>query len=406
MTRVGVAMLLAGAAAVSYAAPRHWTTSWISPAEPAWSSDFVLPLGMPPLLRNVTMRQFLRVSLGGDRVRVVVSNEYGDAPLKVGAVHVGLASSARGLGATFQGAREVIVAAGATAVSDPIALPVAAGARLQIDVYLPQRSQLAGFHWDARDETLMLHGNAAGRPSRDGAEKFAARAFLSAVLVESAQEPVTVVALGDSITDGNGSSPGADHRWPDFLARRLERRGVAVLNAGISGNRLLRAGMGDSALARLDRDVLQHAGVRALIVMIGTNDIGWPGGPFAPDERPPNAAEITAGLHQLAERARVRGVRVVAGTLPPFEDALKGTPLEGHSSPQKESVRQAVNDWIRHSGAFDAVVDFDRLLRDPSRPTRLRAEFDSGDHLHPGDAGYRAMADAVDLDDLLGASGQ
>jgi lysophospholipase L1-like esterase len=111
-------------------------------------------------------------------------------------------------------------------------------------------------------------------------------------------------------------------------------------------------------------------------------------------------------LHQLAERARLRGVRVVAGTLPPFEDALKGTPLEGHSSPQKESVRQAVNDWIRHSGAFDAVVDFDRLLRDPSRPTRLRAEFDSGDHLHPGDAGYRAMADAVDLDDLVGASGQ
>jgi lysophospholipase L1-like esterase len=211
-----------------------------------------------------------------------------------------------------------------------------------------------------------------------------------------------VVALGDSITDGNGSTPGTDQRWPDFLARRLAPQGVAVLNAGISGNRLLRPGMGDSGLARFERDVLRHPGLGAVIVLLGTNDIGWPGAAFAPHESLPQVSEITNGLRQLVEQAHVRNVRVIGATITPFEGALKGTPLEGHYSPVKESLRQAVNDWIRHSGAFDAVIDFDRLARDPSRPTRLRAEFDSGDHLHPGDAGYRAMADSIDLRDLLG----
>jgi lysophospholipase L1-like esterase len=413
IARLGLALLLAGAAAISSAGtdlpsgsatPPHWTTSWIAPAQPTWGGDFVLPLGMPEHLHDVTLRQHLRVSLGGERLRLVVSNEYGRAPLKVASTHVGLEASGGGVYATFQGAREVVVAAGAKAVSDPVALPVASGARLKVDLYLRERTQPAGFHWDAREQSLLLPGNAAGRPASAGAGKLSTRAFLAAVLIESAREPVTVVALGDSITDGNGSTPGADHRWPDFLARRLAPQGIAVLNAGISGNRLLRPGMGDSALARLDRDVLQHPGVRAVIVMLGTNDIGWPGGAFAPHEALPEASEITNGLRQLVERAHLRGVRVVGATITPFEDALKGTPLEGHYSPRKESTRQAVNEWIRHSGVFDAVADFDRLLRDESRPIRLRAELDSGDHLHPGDAGYRAMADSIELRDLLGPS--
>jgi lysophospholipase L1-like esterase len=360
---------------------------------------------MPRQLHNVTLRQHLRISLGGERLRLVVSNEYGHAPLKVASTHVGLEATSKGAYATFQGAREVDVAAGATAVSDPVSLPVASGARLKVDLYLPERAQLAGFHWDARDHTVLLPGNAAGRAAPGGGEKRAARAFLSAVLIESVRKPVTVVALGDSITDGNGSTPGADHRWPDYLARRLAPHGVAMLNAGISGNRLLRPGMGDSALSRLDRDVLQHPGVRAVIVLLGTNDIGWPGAAFAPHETLPEASEIVNGFRQLVEQAHLRGVRVIGATMPPFEGALKGTPFEGHYSPRKESMRQAINQWIRLSGVFDAVVDFDRLLRDESRPTRLRAEFDSGDHLHPGDAGYRAMAQSIDLRDLLGPAG-
>jgi lysophospholipase L1-like esterase len=412
-TRIGLALLLAGAAALSFArppftasaAPAQWATSWIAPAQPLWDSGFALPLGMPRQLQDVTLRQHLRISVGGERLRLVVSNEYGHSPLKVASAHVGLGASGAGAYARFQGSKEITVAAGAKAVSDPISVAVPSGARLQVDLYLPDRTPLAGFHWDARDQTLLLSGNVAGRAVAESGERgetLATRAFLSAVMVEAARAPVAVVALGDSITDGNGSTPGTDRRWPDFLARRLTPQGVAVLNAGISGNRLLRPGMGESALARLERDALQHPGVRAVIVLLGTNDIGWPGGAFAPDEALPSLASLTQGLRQLVERAHLRGVRVIGGTLMPFEDALKGTPLEGHFSPEKDALRQQLNEWIRHAGAFDAVVDFDRLARDPSRPTRLRAAFDSGDHLHPGDDGYRAMADSIDLRALLG----
>lgn len=413
--RFAAALLLAGAAALAPAQPAphpapnsatHWATTWIAPPAPVWGNDFVLPLGMPDRLDNVTLRQTLRTSIGGERLRIEISNAYGRTPLKVGGVHLALEGSGTGMRATFHGAPEILVAAGAKAVSDPIALRTPAHARLRVDLYLPEPSHLAGFHWDARDHMLLLPGDATARPASAGGEKVATRAFLSAVMVESGSEPVTVVALGDSITDGNGSTPGADRRWPDFLARRLAPQGVAVLNAGISGNRLLRPGMGESALARLDRDVLQQPGVRAVVVLLGTNDIGWPGAAFAPRETLPSVAEITGGFRQLVAQAHLRGVRVIGGTLMPFEDALKGTPLEGHFSPQKEATRQAVNDWIRHSGVFDAVADFDRLARDASRPTRLRAEFDSGDHLHPGDAGYRAMAEMIDVRDLLGPAGR
>lgn len=413
MTRMAAALLLAGAASLSFAqasspgaeAPaKHWTTSWIASPEPTWAKDFALPLAMPAELNDSTLRQHLRVSLGGDRIRLVIDNAYSDRPLKVGAAHVALEDGKAGAKATFQGAPDIIVAAGAKAVSDPIALPVPDAARLQVDIYLPGPAPLAGFHWDAREVTLLLPGNAAGRPRQAKGEELPTRAFLSAVLVESARKPATVVALGDSITDGNGATVGADHRWPDVLARRLQPEGVAVLNAGISGNRLLRPGMGESALARLERDVLQQTGVQAVVVLLGTNDIGWPGGAFAPDEPLPSLDALTQGFRQLVVQAHLRGVRVIGATVTPFEDALKGTPLEGHYSPRKDALRQALNTWIRTSGVFDGVADFDRLLRDAQRPSRLRAEYDSGDHLHPSDAGYRAMAELIDLQGLRGGS--
>lgn len=383
------------------AAQMHWQPTWIAPAQPVWDDRFVLPLGMPRTLQDVTLRQSLRTSVGGERLRLVVSNEYGSAPLTVGRVAVGLQTGTAPLPVRFQGADGVRVPPGARVLSDPVALPTRAGERLQVDLYLPEAAQLAGFHWDARDRSWLLPGDAAGAPLPAGVLPVATRAFVTELRVESARPAASVVALGDSITDGNGSTPGEDQRWPDHLARRLAGRGVAVLNAGISGNRLLGPGMGENALARFERDVLRHPGVRAAIVLLGTNDIGWPGGPFAPAEALPSVESLTRGLAQLVAQAHARGVRVVGATLPPFENALQGTPLEGHFSPAKEALRQALNRWIREGGAFDAVADFDAVLRDPGHPSRLKAAFDSGDHLHPGDAGYRAMADAIDLDALL-----
>jgi lysophospholipase L1-like esterase len=374
-----------------------WQATWMSSPQPVWDEHFLLPLGMPRELKGVTLRQAIRTSLGGERLRVVLSNEYGPTPLKVGRMSIRREGAGESFPLRLQGSDEALVPPGARLLSDPIPLQTRAGERLELDLVLPQQASLAGFHWDARERTLVLAGDA-------DIPTLSARAFITELLVESSRAPAAVVAIGDSITDGNGSTPGADQRWPDHLARRLAPRGVATLNAGISGNRLLRDGMGDSALARFERDVLRHRGVRAVIVLLGTNDIGWPGGPFGPGEPPASIPELTRGLRQLIEQGHARGVRVIGATLPPSEDALKGTPLEGHHSPQKEALRQRLNDWIRQSGAFDAVVDFDLVLRDPHRPSRLRPDLDSGDHLHPGDAGYRAMADAVGLDALLGTS--
>lgn len=370
-----------------------WRPSWIASPQPLWDERLPLPLGMPTRLDDVTLRQSLRLSVGGPRLRLVVGNEYGAQPLHITGASVHREGDAQAVPLNFEGRTDVVVPPGARWHSDPLPLATRPGQRLQVDLRLAPGTALASFHWDARDRSELL--NADGT-----AIALSARAFLAEV--QTAGSGDAVVAIGDSLTDGNAAAPGADQRWPDHLARRLAAQGIAVLNAGISGNRLLRDGMGDSALARFDRDVLRHCGVRAVVVLLGTNDIGWPGGLFAPQEALPHLPALTAGFESLVRQARARGVRVVGATLPPFRDALKGTPLEGHYSPQKDVLRQALNRWIREAGAFDAVVDFDAVLRDPAQPDRLRPDLDSGDHLHPGDAGYRAMAEAVAVPLLLG----
>jgi lysophospholipase L1-like esterase len=395
--------LLAPAGASAQPERLQWQATWAASPQPAWDDGFLLPLGMPRSLHDVTLRQVLRTSLGGQRLRVAVSNEYGRSPLVVGRLAVRIeASAGPSQPLRFQGLDGVTVPPGARLWSDAIELPTRAGDRLELDLYLPGPTQLAGLHWDARDRAWLLPGDAVRQPVPRDAQPLSARAFITELRVEVDRAPAAVVALGDSITDGNGATPGQDQRWPDHLARRLAPQGVAVLNAGISGNRLLRDGMGESALARFERDVLGHPGVRAVVVLLGTNDIGWPGGPFAPHEPAAQLPALTRGFEQLVAMAHAHNVRVVGATLPPFERALEGTPLQGHHSPQKEALRQQLNAWIREGGAFDAVVDFDAVLRDPSHPTRLKPAFDSGDHLHPGDAGYRAMAEAIDLAALLG----
>ncbi len=404
-------LLSASAAAAPPAAPPvHWQPTWMSPAQPVWDEAWVVPLGMPRELRNVTLRQSLRTSIGGEQLRLIFSNAYSAAPLRLGAVTVRAAGDGPALSIRFRGRDGLLVAPGARAVSDPVSLPLKAGDRIVVDLHLPELSTLGGFHWDAREQTLLLPGNATGRRDAPVLQTFHTRAFLAGLQVASPRPAPVVVAIGDSITDGNGSSIGQDQRWPDHLSRRLAPHGVAVLNAGIAGNRLLRGGWGDSAISRLERDALAHPGVRAVVVLLGTNDIGFPGSPFAPGEAPVVLADLTAAFQRLAMQAHARGVRVIAGTVPPFEHALQDTPLEGHHSPAKEALRQALNAWIRQAGesgeVFDGIVDFDAVLRDAAHPARLNAALDSGDHLHPGDAGYRRMAEAIDLRALLGeASG-
>lgn len=401
-------LLFAAIATPLHAAQPVWTTTWTASPQPRWDGDFALPTKLPYHFWNQTLRQVARTSIGGRRVRVLLSNAYGTRPLEIGAAHVALsaggASIVEGSGRalTFGGETSVTIPPGAPMLSDPVELEVEALSHIAVSVYLPEPTPPATFHWDARQTAYVVAGNQVAAATLPTGDTLDTRAFLAAVQVEAAPGARTVVAIGDSITDGNMSTIDGNARWPDFLAARLAPRNVAVLNAGISGARVLRDGMGANALARFERDVLAQPRVETVIVLMGINDIAWEGTPLARGDPSTDAPALIAGYRQLIARAHARGVRIVGATLTPFDGALEDTPIRGYFSAAKEHVRQQVNAWIRDSGEFDAVVDFDALLRDPARPARMLPAYDSGDHLHPGDAGYRAMAGAIDLQALLG----
>ncbi|SSW72653.1 SGNH/GDSL hydrolase family protein [Achromobacter agilis] len=385
-----------------------WAASWFASPQPLWEDSFVLSTGMPAELRGQTLRETLMLSLGGRRLRVVLSNRYGTQPLVIGAARVALSAGGAAIdqrsdrALAFGGRPGVTVAPGAQAVSDPVELAVPALGELAVSTYFPGATPVTTFHWGAQQSGALISGDATAAADLPGAEALEGRAFLAGVWVERPAPAPVVAAFGDSLTDGNGSTPGANRRWPDVLARRLAPQGVGVVNAGISGARVWGDKMGVNAMARFEADVLSQPGVRTVVMMMGINDIGWPDSAFAPDDAPMTAARLVEGYRQLADAARARGVRIVGGTIAPFEGSLHGTPLSGHYSPAKDAVRLEVNRWIRESGAFDAVVDFDAVLRDPAHPARLLPAYDSGDHLHPSDAGYEAMAQALDLATLFG----
>ena len=409
-------LTMAGIAQPSHAAPEQvqaqaqpaWINTWIASPEARWNGDFPLPTNLPHQLWDQTVRQVARVSIGGSRVRILLSNAYGTHPLKIGSADIALSrkdasivpGSDRVL--TFGGKTSVVIPPGAPMLSDPVDLDVAALSHLAVSLYLPDPTAPASFHWDARQTAYVGAGNQTAATSLKVDSTLTTRVFLAAIQVEAAPGTRTVVALGDSITDGDGATMDADARWPDFLAQRLAPRDVAVLNAGISGGRMLRDKMGVNALARFQRDVLAQPGICAVIVLMGINDIAWKDTPLALSDESTTAQDLIAGYQQLIARAHARGVRIIGATLTPFEGALEDTPMRGYYGAGTERIRQQVNDWIRHSGAFDAVIDFDAILRDPAHPTRLLPAYDSGDHLHPGDVGNRVMAEAIDLHALLG----
>jgi lysophospholipase L1-like esterase len=306
---------------------------------------------------------------------------------------------------TFGGKPAAVVPAGAPLVSDPVDLPVPPLAKLTISLYLPGQVDTCTCHGASAATGWTLPGDAVAAPAvPDGAGALPVRALISAVDVGSDAPGKTIVAFGDSITDGVGATPDADKRWPDQFAERLIKRGgpaVYVSNQGISGNRVLNDGFGVSALARFDRDVLSTPGLAYVIVFEGINDIGIS---FAPRNdtgplagfmkayggAPVSADDIIAGYRQLIARAHQRGVKIYAATVTPYEGA-------GTDTAQGEAARQAVNAWIRTSGAFDGVLDFDAVWRDPAHPSQIREGLHAGDHLHGSDAGYKALADSIDL---------
>jgi len=405
----GLATALAGIAPLATkAGTGAWVGTWAASPEATWGPDFALPTKVPAALRDQTLRQVVRVSIGGQRLRLVLSNAYGAAALRVGSVHVALSGGGTRTvpfsdrTVTFGGLGRASVPPGAPLVSDPVDLPVASLTSLAVSIYLPDPTPVTTFHWDGRQTASIGRGDLAAAGGFVPDATTDARIALTGVLVDAPANGGAVVAFGDSITDGNGATTDADQRWPDFLAERLAPRRVAVLNAGISGARVLGDKMGSNAAARFGRDVVGQPGVRAVVVLMGINDIAWPGTAFAPGASPPTADEVIAGYRQLIAQARSHGVRILGATLMPFEGALGGTPLEGYYDLGKEALRKQINAWMRSGAEFDAVIDFDALMRDPQHPTRLRADYDSGDHLHPGDAGSKAMADAVDLASLLG----
>jgi len=399
ITQFALALCLLYATAAA-AAPA-WVGSWgASPLPPRQASG---PFPATPGFSNQTIREVVRLSLGGRQVRLRLTNVYGQQPLKIGAVTVARAGSGGGIVAgtlhtvTFDGSRTAIIPTGAPLLSDPVDLAVDDLDNLSISLYLPGDTGQCTCH------PVGLQTAYVSPPGDYTAQDFKAvstlddRAFLSGVEVLADGSAHALVAFGDSITDGYGSTPGTNRRWPDLLAGRLEAQGDdwGVVNAGISGNQVLRAGAGESALARFDRDVLSVPGTAAVIVFEGINDIGFRLGHSTllkplPGDVTLTAAGLIGGLEQLIARAHSKGLKIYVATITPYKGA-------SYYSDQGEAVRRKVNEWIRTSGKPDAVLDFAAVWRDPAHPGRIAAKLQAGDHLHGNDAGYRALADSINL---------
>jgi lysophospholipase L1-like esterase len=392
----------------AFASDAIWVESWAASPQPTWGGDFPLPTLLPFNLWNQTVRQRIRVSLGGDKLRIVLSNEYGKAPLSIDSIHLALPGEdgskidvVTDKAVTFSGSTHLVIPAGAPAVSDPVDLHVPARGDVDISFFVTGPTPIDTFHWDAEETGYIGGGDQVASASIDQPATTTTRIFLSEVLVQAPASSRAVVAFGDSITDGAGSGLDKNFRWPDFLAERLAADNVAVVNAGISGARLLNTRMGENAMARFSRDVLSVPNVRAVVVLIGINDIAWPGQSFDPAAPFLTKEELIAGYCQLIASAHAHNVRIIAGTLTPFENALKGSPLQGYYNTQRDELRREINDWIRVSGKFDAVVDLDRLVADPGNPLAIRDALQA-DHLHFSPEGNKLVANALTPATLFG----
>jgi lysophospholipase L1-like esterase len=400
-------LVIAGTLSAQRAATEHWVGTWATapvsvPSQPGGQAQ--LQQGPPPSVNNQTLRQIVHTSIGGDRVRVVLTNAFGTAPLALGGAHIALRDkggtivdgSDRAL--TFGGAATMSIPPGGLIVSDPANLRVPSMGDLAIDIYVPGNTATSPspltMHTGARQTNFVSStGNHLGAKELPGATTTPSWFFVSRVEVAAPAQTGAIVTFGDSITDGYNSTPDTNNRWPDHLARRLMAAGgkIGVLNLGIDGNRVLNEIAGPAALARFDRDVLGAPGVTHVFVLEGINDMGISS--LLNDGSRPTPEQLIAGHRQLIARAHAKGLRIFASTLLPYE----GTTIPGYFNAEGEKIRQAFNDWMRTGKEYDGIVDFDQVMRDPSHPARMLPQYDSGDHLHPNDAGYQAMANAFNL---------
>lgn len=366
-----------------------WVVSW-GTAPTAEQQSLTLPA------EGMTLRQEVRISRGGKSFRIKLTNELGSDPLTVGEVTIALdqeseLSSAGIKTLSFGGRQSIVIPPGAFAISDPIKMQLPALSRLYISMFIPSQTIRTWTHHPLALETnTVTPGNQTRQAELSSGKTITSSYFLKAIDVACDDGCAAIAALGDSITDGQGSTMNADKRWPDILASRLvsnpETEKLSVFDEGISGNRLLHDGRGPGLLSRLDRDVLAQSGVRYLIVLIGINDIGRATRAKNPAD-PVSVADLAWGLSQLAERVHEKGIKIYAATLTPA----------GHGSASGEMLRSGLNDWIRTSKVFDGVIDFDAMVRDPQHPTKMLPMYDSGDSLHPSDEGYKKMGSSIDL---------
>jgi len=376
-----------------------WTGSWAAApmAPPAPKASAAAPADP---VDGTTYRDVVHLSLGGSEIRLKISNEFGTTSLTLSSVHVALSAGKDAIqpasdhAVNFGGLESVTIPAGAMIVSDPVPMPVAAFADLAVSLFVPTQPGAAiTYHALGVSTNYIATGNAVAAATLDGAKKVQSWYLLKGIDVDAGPDAAAVVTLGDSITDGAHATIDANTRWPNVLATRLQANKatahIGVLDEGISGNRLLHDGTGPDALSRIDRDVLSQSGVKYLIILLGINDIGTTSVPRKPGEAI-TADQLMWALQQIVTRAHARGIKVYGATLTPYGGAK-------YQDDSGMKMHAAVNKFIRTSGIFDGVIDFEKMMHDPTDNKVFLAPYDSGDHLHPGDAGYKAMGDLIDL---------
>jgi len=393
----------------------YWIGTWAAAAQPARPAD-------ARTFRNQTLRLIAHISVGGKALRLRLSNTFGDVPLVVGGAHVARRAAAADIDPAsdrtvlFHQRASTTIPARSMVVSDPVDLEVPALSDLAISLFFPETAVATTSHSLALQTNYISAetGDSTGEATFRVARTIASWPFLTGVDVAASHHGAAIVAFGSSTTDGDGSTKDANRRWPDVLAERLQKRSgapeVGVLNEGIIGNRLLNDSprqannpfgpvLGQAGVTRFERDVLDQSGVKYLLMCLGVNDILFPEFPFTPPGETVTPGDIVAGYRRIITRARKKGIRIIGTTIPPFEGATfsaAGLNLTFYT-PERERQRQAVNEWIRRGAAFDAVVDFDEVLRDPDQPTRLLPAYAAADHLHVNDAGNVAQGNAIPL---------